>query len=306
MTASASVASCRLVFSFSPSFPSRFRSPKAFSSPPFLKSTPPSFLGRFISRRPVSERNPVLKKKNMIEFVRTAAHGTSDGDEGTGLMERGAVLSPIFVSGGLEATLNRLSKWLVTAVFGAFILFRHDVEALWAAVGSIVNVLLSVSLKQILNQKRPNSTMKSDPGMPSSHAQSIFFAIVFVILSLVEWLGVNELSVIIGTLVLACGSYLSWIRVSQQYHTINQVLVGAVLGSICSILWWRLYLGVLDVLWPSLYILFDSGLQKNSELLYMIEKVGGKFYSQVAVWETQILCGQEIKLIFTALFLTNY
>ncbi|XP_042482677.1 lipid phosphate phosphatase epsilon 1, chloroplastic [Macadamia integrifolia] len=244
MAASASVASYRFVFSVSPSFTSRFRSPNAFSSSSFLKSTPPSFLGGFISRRPVSERNPILIQDRMIEFGRIAAHRKSDADEGSGLIEREAVLSNVssefcqnFVSGGLDTTLNRLSKWLVTAVFGAVILCRHDAESLWAAMGSIVNVLISVTLKRILNQSRPTSTLKSDPGMPSSHAQSIFFAVVFIILSLVEWLGLNEISVIVGTLVLACGSYLSWIRVSQQYHTINQVLVGAVLGSICSILW---------------------------------------------------------------------
>ncbi|XP_043711745.1 lipid phosphate phosphatase epsilon 2, chloroplastic [Telopea speciosissima] len=245
MTASASVASYRLVFSFCPSNTSRFRSLKAFSSPLFPKSAPPYFLGGFISKRPVSERNPVLLQERMIEMVRTSAHGTSDGDdEGDGIMEREAVLGnvsssfcPDIVSGGLDTTLNRLSKWLVTAIFGVVILVRHDAEALWAAMGSIVNVLISVILKRILNQKRPISTLKSDPGMPSSHAQSIFFAAIFIILSLVEWLGINEVSVIVGTLILACGSYLSWIRVSQQYHTINQVLVGAVLGCICSILW---------------------------------------------------------------------
>jgi len=74
------------------------------------------------------------------------------------------------------------SKWIVAALFGCFILWRHDAEALWFTAGSILNALLSVLLKHILNQERP-STLKSDPGMPSSHAQSIFFAVFFVILS---------------------------------------------------------------------------------------------------------------------------
>lgn len=74
------------------------------------------------------------------------------------------------------------SKWLVTAIFGVFILWRHDAEALWFAAGSFLNAMLSALLKQMLNQKRP-STLKSDPGMPSSHAQSIFFIVLFIILS---------------------------------------------------------------------------------------------------------------------------
>ncbi|XP_052480694.1 lipid phosphate phosphatase epsilon 2, chloroplastic isoform X3 [Gossypium raimondii] len=139
---------------------------------------------------------------------------------------------------GFESTLNRLSKWLVSALFGGVILWRHDAEALWMAMGSIVNAVLSVGLKRLLNQERPVAGLKSDPGMPSSHAQSIFFTVVFAIASLLEWLGNNALSVGISVLALAFGSYLSWLRVSQKLHTMNQILVGAVVGSIFSVLWY--------------------------------------------------------------------
>ncbi|OMO84429.1 Phosphatidic acid phosphatase type 2/haloperoxidase [Corchorus olitorius] len=139
---------------------------------------------------------------------------------------------------GLERTLNRLSKWLVAALFGGVLLWRHDAEALWAAMGSVVNALLSVVLKRVLNQERPVAGLKSDPGMPSSHAQSIFFTVVFIIASILEWLGVNQLSVSISVLALAFGSYFSWLRVSQQLHTMSQITVGAIIGSMFSILWY--------------------------------------------------------------------
>lgn len=75
------------------------------------------------------------------------------------------------------------SKWLVSALFAGVILWRHDAEAMWAAMGSIVNAILSIVLKRIINQDRPLSGLKTDPGMPSSHAQSIFFIVTFAILS---------------------------------------------------------------------------------------------------------------------------
>ena len=75
------------------------------------------------------------------------------------------------------------SKWLVAVLFGTVILWRHDAEAMWAVMGSIVNSILSVILKRIFNQERPDSTLRSDPGMPSSHGQSIFFTVVLSILS---------------------------------------------------------------------------------------------------------------------------
>lgn len=71
----------------------------------------------------------------------------------------------------------------MAATFGGVLLWRHDAEAIWVAMGSIVNALLSVVLKRVLNQERPVAGLKSDPGMPSSHAQSIFFTVVFTIAS---------------------------------------------------------------------------------------------------------------------------
>ncbi|KAK4599860.1 hypothetical protein RGQ29_009777 [Quercus rubra] len=50
--------------------------------------------------------------------------------------------------------------------------------------------------------------------------------------------GINEITIAIGVLALAFGSYLSWLRVSQLFHTVSQVVVGAVLGTIFSILWY--------------------------------------------------------------------
>jgi membrane-associated phospholipid phosphatase len=50
-------------------------------------------------------------------------------------------------------------------------------------MGSVLNSMLSMVLKRILNQERPVSTLRSDPGMPSSHSQSIFFTVVFTIVS---------------------------------------------------------------------------------------------------------------------------
>lgn len=75
------------------------------------------------------------------------------------------------------------SKWVIAVVFGALLLWRHDAEAVWAAIGSILNSALSVALKRLLNQERPLANVRSDPGMPSSHAQSIFYAVTFFIMS---------------------------------------------------------------------------------------------------------------------------
>lgn len=215
------------------------------SSPKLLKSFDPEFFLHLRTRKTSSLGGILTDKTGVRDSSRTmiktsVLKESRDRDDGIQALEQeveGFIDGSMRVQ-GFESTLNRLSKWLVSALFGGVILWRPDAEALWMAMGSIVNAVLSVGLKRLLNQERPVAGLKSDPGMPSSHAQSIFFTVVFAIASLLEWLGINELSVGISVLALAFGSYLSWLRVSQKLHTMNQILVGAVVGSIFSVLWY--------------------------------------------------------------------
>ncbi|KAE8685400.1 Lipid phosphate phosphatase epsilon 2 [Hibiscus syriacus] len=199
-----------------------------------LRTRKTSFLGGILTQKiGLRDRSRTMIQTSVLKDSR-------DGDDAIQVIEveqEGLIDGSTRVQ-NFESTLNRLSKWLVSALFGGVILWRHDAEALWMAMGSIVNALLSVALKRVLNQERPVAGLKSDPGMPSSHAQSIFFTVVFAIVSILEWLGVNELSVSISVLALAFGSYFSWLRASQKLHTINQILVGAVVGLVFSVLWY--------------------------------------------------------------------
>ncbi|XP_021300865.1 lipid phosphate phosphatase epsilon 2, chloroplastic [Herrania umbratica] len=216
---------------------------KLGSSPTLYKSWNPDFFCQFRARKPSFLGGFLAQKTGVWDLPRTmiktsAVRDSRNGDDGLQVLEQEAFIEGSARLRGLETTLNRLSKWLVAATFGGVLLWRHDAEAIWVAMGSILNALLSVGLKRVLNQERPVAGLKSDPGMPSSHAQSIFFTIVFTIGSVLEWLGVNELSVSISALALAFGSYFSWLRVSQQLHTMSQILVGAIIGSIFSVLWY--------------------------------------------------------------------
>ncbi|XP_055806720.1 lipid phosphate phosphatase epsilon 2, chloroplastic-like [Solanum dulcamara] len=146
-----------------------------------------------------------------------------------------------FSSSGIQATLNNLSMWLVAVVFGIVFLWRHDIEILWATSGGVLNVYLSTLLKNILNHERPVPTLRLDPGMPSRHAQSIFYTVAFCIISMVKYFGFNGITAITSALFFAMGSYFSWLRISQRFHTLNQVAVGAVLGFCFSIFWFLLW-----------------------------------------------------------------
>lgn len=177
---------------------------------------------------------------------------------------------------GFESTLNRMSKWTVLGLFGLFILWKHDAEAMWAAMGSIINSCISAALKQILNHQRPNSALRSDPGMPSSHAQSIFYTACFSVVSLFYWLGTNAFTMSAGSVILTCGFYFTWLRVSQKLHTVSQVIVGGVLGAAFGILWfWMWHSFVLKAfatsIWVRLVVVLGSVSFCAAFLLYVIQ-----------------------------------
>ncbi|XP_050383297.1 lipid phosphate phosphatase epsilon 2, chloroplastic [Argentina anserina] len=230
-------------------FPRRFptlKSSKPFSSPrfPISKLTSSGGLDPMkassLRKRVMGSNNRIVELINLLPFRNYA----NEHDEAVRVLQREECFDgsedsgPGFAENGIESTLNRLSKWLVSGLFGLVILCRHDGEAMWALMGSVMNSTLSVVLKKILNQQRPVPSLRSEPGMPSSHSQSIFYIFMFTIFSIVEWLGMNEISMITCALAFASGAYLSWLRVSQRLHTTSQVVVGAAIGTIFCIVWY--------------------------------------------------------------------
>lgn len=162
-----------------------------------------------------------------------------------------------------DSFLNRVSKWLVAFLFGLVIVWKHDAEVSWAVMGAVINSGLSVTLKRVLNHQRPVSGLRSDPGMPSSHAQSIFYAAVLGIISLLQWKGINFITVSIAVFTLGFGSYLTWLRVSQRLHTVSQVVVGGILGSACAITWvwlWHSFVhrAFISFAWARIIVLLGS------------------------------------------------
>ncbi|XP_062000511.1 lipid phosphate phosphatase epsilon 2, chloroplastic-like [Rosa rugosa] len=141
----------------------------------------------------------------------------------------------------LETTVDRLSKWLVPGLFAVGILCRHDAEAMRAAVGYLANTMLAIMIKRILTQltqERRAASGVSELGVPSLHAQSIFYIVIFAISSVVHSLGITVITLTMSGFALAFSSYLSWIPVSHRLHTLSQVIVGGTLGTIFSILWY--------------------------------------------------------------------
>ena len=135
----------------------------------------------------------------------------------------------------LVKKLNSSTKWLVTLAHTLAVWTRPGkFHGPYIVVGSIASVYLADVLKGWINQGRPDGAPIVDPGMPSSHALVSFF-------SAAAWAGVLGTAVTphrLGqALLLAAATAVAVLRVVCGYHTVAQIAVGGVLGSVLGQLW---------------------------------------------------------------------
>ncbi|KAL3919705.1 MAG: hypothetical protein SGARI_007137 [Bacillariaceae sp.] len=115
-------------------------------------------------------------------------------------------------------------------------------------IGAIFNGILSKVLKKILGEARPaeldTDAMElapSDNGMPSSHAMSLGFIGTFTALSL---------SSIFATIPILVYCMISLVyRIQSNLHTVEQIGVGAVVGTVNGAVWWNLCTGTFGNNW---------------------------------------------------------
>lgn len=82
----------------------------------------------------------------------------------------------------------------------------------------LVNIVINIVLKEIIQELRPNCPSCS-LGMPSGHAQLAFFLA-----------GYSE-----NPLMFVLASLIAISRVIFGYHTVNQVIVGSIIGYLLSL-----------------------------------------------------------------------
>ena len=122
--------------------------------------------------------------------------------------------------------LNAATKWLVSIAVTAGVLWNpKSFRGPYIVVGSIAATVLASKLKHLINQGRPDGAPFTDPGMPSSHALVSFFVATawgqdfFGYWTMSSALGVSVLRVVCG------------------YHTLPQIVVGGLLGSLLGVAW---------------------------------------------------------------------
>ena len=164
--------------------------------------------------------------------------------------------------------INESTKWAVSAaVFITLALLHRNLTCNWWVLGSVLAASLCKALKSALNHARPHTARKEDPGMPSSHANSLAFLSTFASL----WLFHTNTTPFLPIAIPALALFLTWLRVALGYHTIAQVAVGWGLGCGVGVGWWWGWQHSLAALAASI-----NGLQT---IIYSLTAIAALFFA---------------------------
>ena len=148
------------------------------------------------------------------------------------------------------AKIGSTTSMVVAGTFFVVLCYKRDALMVSFFFGAISNAIFGKVLKKILKIERPDVAVAendqsegsnevyvvpkidqpSDNGMPSSHAMSLGFICTFVSLLLPN-----------TTIPLIAYAAISLIyRVRVNLHTVDQIAVGAILGTLDGAVWWHL------------------------------------------------------------------
>ena len=125
-----------------------------------------------------------------------------------------------------------------------FLLYKKNILLSLYIIGSILNLAINNILKEIIKQPRPDEDIQifnaskmvnkrfgpDKYGMPSGHAQSVFFSTSFLFFALK-----NKYVSLVYFIVSLNSMYQ---RVKYKNHTVSQVIGGAAVGSISGYLFY--------------------------------------------------------------------
>lgn len=156
------------------------------------------------------------------------------------------------ILGFLMAWISMLPLFYIIALV-TVIIIRRDLTTIFYSIGIVLTEITNAILKNLIKQPRPSQTSSrtgnfSKYGMPSDHSQIMFYASSFLVLLIFYrcyYKTNSRLYQILVKSTLAAIAIISAVlvafsRVYLEYHTIEQVLVGAVLGTVMGCVWFFL------------------------------------------------------------------
>ncbi|ROT43187.1 PAP2 superfamily protein [Sodiomyces alkalinus F11] len=158
-----------------------------------------------------------------------------------------------------EDPLSFLCAWLallpqaLCVVYVTLIWSTREVEVALMFLGQLGCEAANFALKRLIKEERPRRIHGKGYGMPSSHAQFVFFWALFLVLFLFirhkpphdpardaryRSRALSRAERVVGSVIaFTAAAAVGWSRVYLGYHTVRQVLVGCAAGVCCAVAW---------------------------------------------------------------------
>ncbi|PRP75941.1 hypothetical protein PROFUN_01657 [Planoprotostelium fungivorum] len=139
-------------------------------------------------------------------------------------------LAPLFIVGGFVAAL----------------IVRRELQMLYFFIGQLLNEVFNMVLKKVIREPRPpgaGKLGKTSYGMPSDHAQFMFFFAMFVtLLTLTKRISFPNKFVRAGVIssVYLLSVIVAYSRIYLGLHTWPQIIAGGIIGSITGAVYFYL------------------------------------------------------------------
>lgn len=162
---------------------------------------------------------------------------------------------------GKILAISSMMPLVILTGFITLILFRRDLHTISFFCGTILNEVINWVLKHTIREMRPcrgRETVYSEYGMPSNHAQFMwFFATYIVFFVTIRVHHVNNSTLIdnawkiVATVgVIWSAAAVCYGRIYLHYHTWGQITCGAILGSVLACGWFAVMQLVLTPSFP--------------------------------------------------------
>ncbi|KAL3281949.1 hypothetical protein HHI36_005152 [Cryptolaemus montrouzieri] len=163
---------------------------------------------------------------------------------------------------GKFLALISLAPFGIGACFLGLILFRRDLHTITFFLGTLFNEAVNYFLKHTICEERPmaRNALYTEYGMPSSHAQFVWFfttyVVYFVFIRLHHMNNNNIIETMSKILILSSSVTISLLvcisRIYLQYHSFSQVIVGSLVGILFATLWFALTHLIFTPLFPQI------------------------------------------------------
>jgi dolichyldiphosphatase len=128
----------------------------------------------------------------------------------------------------IEGVVGGTAKFFVAAVSTYTVMATPTWLPIYVIIGAVLNGFVGKLVKRVVRQPRPAGSRKKGNGMPSSHAQTLFY--FTTVLALLSRNAAAAVSPFVWLSALVYSVVATSYRVTSQLHTFPQTVVGAALG----------------------------------------------------------------------------